>query len=235
MTALRIENHLVVPDPGHPFEIVDKCDEVSERRRSLGTTTKIIKPRLLVIHYAVTDSLNATYRAQEHRGFFAHFSIDGFTEDQSGTRASRFKLIQQIPLNIRGSHAGKSEWKGLTQVNDFSIGIEISNPGPLKRGPDGKLRTVYEKEWPEDDAVEGVSPLRPEKHWARYSPEELSICATLAIALRDAGLIKEIVGHSDIAPKRKADPGPAFDMQWLRDLVFPPEPDTIPAPPPEAA
>jgi len=229
VTALRIENHRLVADPGHLFEIIDRCDEVTAQR---GWRPRIA-PTLLVWHYAVTHSLESTYAAQKSRGYFAHFSIDGYHDGER----SRFKLIQQVPLNTRGAHAGTSEWQGRDSVNDFSIGVEVTNPGPLVRGDDGKLRTVYGKEWPEDDAVElPVPPGYPKSwtHWARYSDEELAICAALAIALRDGGYCQEMVVPSDIAPGRKFDPGPAFPLDWLRSVVFPNAP-TEPSPPPEAA
>lgn len=226
---LRIENHRLVADPGHPFEIVDRCAEVREKRGA----KPVIVTSLLVVHYAVTHSLDATYAAQAARGYYAHFSIDGYHD---GAR-SRFRLLQQVPLDTYASHAGESSWRGREGCNWFSIGVEIANPGPLIRGEDGKLRTVYKKEWPESDAEE--HPLRPGwpkawTHWAKYAPEELSILATLAIALRDAGAIKDIAGHSDISPGRKFDPGPAFPLSWLRQLVFPHH-DTEPSPPLEAA
>ena len=43
--------------------------------------------------------------------------------------------------------------------------------------------------------------------------------AELTRAIREAYPIKEIVGHSDIAPVRKTDPGPCFDWQKYRNLI----------------
>src|SRR5690606_3322216 len=88
-----------------------------------------------------------------------------------------------------GSHAGQSNWRGRSGVNAFSIGIEIANPGPLIRGADGKLRTVWGKVWPEDDAVEarhksGTTP-KSWTHWARFSKEEVDLCAQLYLLLRE--------------------------------------------------
>lgn len=221
---LRIEKHRLVADPGHPFEIVDKCDEVAKAR---GPKAKI-KSSLLVWHYAVTHSLDATYAAQVARGYYAHFSIDGYHDGQR----SRFRLIQQVPLDTYASHAGESLWRDRPSVGMFSIGVEIANPGPLVKGQDGLLRTVYGKVWDPTDAVQLPVPKGYPKswtHWAKYSDEELSICATLALALRDGGYVKEMCGHSDIAPGRKFDPSPAFPMDYLRAIVLP-NSDTEPAP-----
>lgn len=57
--------------------------------------------------------------------------------------------------------------------------------------------------------LEGVDELR-------YTDEQYSTCIALLAALRLAYPIRAVVGHSDIAPGRKTDPGPAFDWSRLR-------------------
>ena len=184
-----------------------------------GKAGRPITPELVVIHYAVTDSLDATVRTQQARGYWAHLSVDGFSDGQR----SEMRAVQQVPFNRRASHAGQSSWRGRERVNDFGIGIEIANPGPLLEGADGKLRRVYGKIWPQDDAQHtGSAPGYPKawKWWAKYSTEEMAILVTICRMLRAEYGITEIVGHSDISPGRKFDPGPAMDLAWLRQSVF---------------
>jgi N-acetylmuramoyl-L-alanine amidase len=223
-SALRLERFRIVPDPGHPFEVVDRVDEVRARRtaerkaRGLGPPP-FIKPELLLVHYAVTHNIDMTYAAQVARGYYATLSIDGYSD---GLR-SRMKVIQQTQFNEYASHAGESKWNGRSSVSMWSVGIEIANPGPLVRGTDGQLRTVYGKVWPEDDAEEHpIAPGYPPQwtHWAKYSPEEIAIVVTVGLLLKEHGLIRDVVGHSDVAPKRKYDPGPAFPMQYVRQSIF---------------
>lgn len=208
---MLIENHQFTPGVYDGIEVT----------KVTGKRGPVIVPELIVCHYAVTDSLDATVRAQQARGYWAHLSVDGFRE--SG-RSATMRVVQQVPFNERGSHAGKSSWKGRSSVNGFSIGIEIANPGPLIKQPDGSLKTVYGKSWPITDAEEHPVPKGYPKawtHWAKYSQEEMGILATVCIALRQAyPTIRDIVGHSDIAPGRKFDPGEAFPMDWLRSVVF---------------
>ena len=54
-----------------------------------------------------------------------------------------------------------------------------------------------------------------------YAPAQYTMLARLIRALRRRYPIAEIVGHSDVAPGRKTDPGPAFDWARLRRLLAP--------------
>lgn len=88
-------------------------------------------------------------------------------------------------------HAGDSEWYGKTALNARSIGIEIVHPGwepnlEGRRGPD-------------------------------YPADQISLVAALLqdIAMRHDIAPQNIVGHSDVAPLRKQDPGPTFPWRKL--------------------
>lgn len=202
---MKIENHRLVGD-----ESVD----VSQITTIAG---QLITPEVIVIHYGVTDRLDSLVAAQKARGYWAHLSIDG-----SGEIGQR--VVQALPFNMRGSHAGESVWRGRSRVNGFSVGIEISNPGPLLAGVDGELCTVYGKIWPKTDAIEakhkGPAPANW-RHWARYSTEEIDLCVSIGRLLRETyPSIVDVVGHDDISPGRKFDPGPAFPMAQVRERVL---------------
>jgi len=177
---------------------------------------KIMKPEILIVHYAVTDTLNALVSSQLHTKFFAHFCIDGVN--------GRYQVTQMLPCNIAGSHAGESSYKGRGACNAFSVGIEISNPGPLIKQTDGSLKTTYGKKWPVTDAVEakhagGFAP-KNWTYWAKYSTEEINIVADIGRALLEKYKIIDVVGHDFVSPGRKFDPGPAFPMQLVRDDIL---------------
>lgn len=88
-------------------------------------------------------------------------------------------------------HAGDSEWQGKTALNARSIGIEIVHPG-----------------W--EPNLEG-------KRGPNYPDEQIAIVASLIkdIATRHDVAPHNIVGHSDVAPTRKQDPGPSFPWREL--------------------
>jgi N-acetylmuramoyl-L-alanine amidase len=204
--SLRISNHLLTDGP-----VTQLSNLVSP----------VIVPELIVIHFGVTHSLSSLVAVQKARGYWAHLSIDGSTDEQGAVYA----VTQALPFNMRGSHAGPSKYKGREAVNHFSVGIEIANPGPLTRAPDGTLRTVYGKPWPEEDALEARHdhPGAPPNwtHWAQFSDQEIDLCVEICHLLRTTyPTITDVVGHDEVSRGRKFDPGPAFPMEWLRKKVF---------------
>ena len=96
-----------------------------------------------------------------------------------------------VPEGRRAWHAGVSSWRGRAWLNDTSVGIEIVNPG---------------HEW-------GYRPF-PALQMAAVRDLCLGILSRHPIPARN------VVGHSDVAPDRKQDPGELFDWPGLaRDGV----------------
>lgn len=95
-------------------------------------------------------------------------------------------ITQMVPEQRRAWHAGVAIWQGETDINSCSIGIEIDNPGHVETGLEDYAGAQME-------AV------------ARLS---LDICARHKIRK------PRVLGHSDVAPARKNDPGEHFD--WAR-------------------
>lgn len=195
---MRIQNHLLVGD--HVLQMPDNSGPA-------------LRPDIAVVHYAVTQSARSTAAVLNGSPYSCHVTIDS-----NGT------VIQQVPFNRQAHHAGKSSYKGRSNVNQFSLGIEISNPGPLVTGPDGRLRTTYGKVW-DRGYVQGMhrDPNAPRvwQNWAEYSQTELDLCAHLCELFKQVYGITDVVGHDEVSPGRKFDPGPAFPMAWLRETVFP--------------
>lgn len=212
MTPQRVHQHWLFWDG-------DDARVVRKRER----TGRPMTPELIVIHYGVTRTLPELVAAQRARGYWAHLSIDGF--DDAGGHGVDYVIHQALPFNETGSHAGESEWRGRESCNAFSIGIEIANPGPLIE-KDGGLVDVHGQPWPRDEAEEHVHsfPGAPKnwRHWAHYTDQEIDILIGVCRALKRAyPTIVDVVGHDEIAPGRKFDPGPAFPMAWLRETLFP--------------
>ncbi len=86
----------------------------------------------------------------------------------------------------RAWHAGKGYWRGITDVNSASIGIELVNPG----------HEFGYRPFP-DTQMEALLPLLAE------------------IVQRHDVPRANVVGHSDVAPPRKEDPGELFDWDLL--------------------
>ncbi len=98
-------------------------------------------------------------------------------------------------------HVGLREWKGYVGLNSSSIGIEIFNSG-FKDIPEGRVYFPFPQA--QIDRVIGL---------------------VRDIAARYQIRPEYILGHSDIAPQRKSDPGPLFPWKQLADAGLIPWPD----------
>jgi N-acetylmuramoyl-L-alanine amidase len=99
------------------------------------------------------------------------------------------QILRMVPEERRAWHAGRSYWRGQTGLNSCSIGIEIVNPG---------------HEW-------GYQPY-PDRQIDALIPLVADIKQRYAITRGD------VVGHSDIAPTRRRDPGELFPWAKLARL-----------------
>ncbi len=109
----------------------------------------------------------------------------------------------------RAWHAGVSGWAGRSDINSCSIGIELANPGH-----------------------DGGCPPFPDPQM------EALIALCREILSRHPIPPSRVLGHSDVAPARKLDPGEAFDWARLASAgigLWPPPAETLPRPAPDAA
>jgi N-acetylmuramoyl-L-alanine amidase len=96
------------------------------------------------------------------------------------------EILTLVPDLYVAWHAGVSSWKNYKSINKYSIGIEISNPGH-------------------------------EYSYKKFSKKQIKSIIKLSIYLKKKYKIKSnfILGHSDIAPDRKKDPGEKFPWKYL--------------------
>ena len=98
-------------------------------------------------------------------------------------------ILELVPDLYRAWHAGKSNWKNYHSLNDYSIGIEIQNSG-------------HDYSY-ENFSLNQISSL---KKILRYLIKKYKIN------------VENILGHSDIAPDRKKDPGEKFPWKNLSQI-----------------
>ena len=116
------------------------------------------------------------------------------------TDTAQPKLYALVDESRQANHAGVSNWKTYTQLNVSSIGIEIVNPG-FTESPQGRIWYPFPQA-----QIDTLIPLLKDIQ-ARYNiaPEN-------------------ILGHNEVAPQRKQDPGPLFPWKQLADaglIVWP--------------
>ena len=96
------------------------------------------------------------------------------------------RIAQMVREGDRAWHAGKSSWRGVTDINSCSIGVEIVNPG----------HTLGYRNFPR-----------------RQIAAVIALCA--GICGRHAVPAERVLAHSDVAPGRKVDPGEKFPWRTL--------------------
>jgi len=132
---------------------------------------------MVVLHYTGMQSAEAALDrlCDPAAELSAHYMID-----EDGT------VIRLVDEDKRAWHAGRSYWRGVTDINSASVGIELDNPGH-------------------------------EFGYRPFSDAQMeSLVPLLADIVRRHGISPaNVIGHSDVAPARKTDPGELFDWDML--------------------
>ncbi|MCX6155255.1 MAG: N-acetylmuramoyl-L-alanine amidase [Candidatus Kapabacteria bacterium] len=177
-----------------------------------GSSFKANFPDTIIIHYtagrnakeSVSTLCNPAHQAS------AHVVIG---RDNS--------ITQLVNFNTVAWHAGQSSYGGRDGFNQYSIGIEIDNCGYLiKQGDD--FLSWFGGAYRLSDAFEGKhrNPQVKYEYWLRYTRWQIQTVEEICRLLIAEYGIKCILGHEEIAPSRKIDPGPAFPLDKLRDKLF---------------
>ena len=153
---------------------------------SLGRNERI---QFVVVHYTATNNEYSIKELISNR-VSAHFLV--LDEDDN-------MIYNLVPLDQRAWHAGASSFRGRTNLNDTSIGIEIVSDGIARDRRNDPNR------YPPYDAYLEYKPIQIEKvaQIIKYVAARYNIPA------------RNIVAHSDIAPSRKKDPGAKFPWKEL--------------------
>lgn len=132
------------------------------------------------------------------------------------------QITQLAPFNRVTWHAGASSYQGRAGCNNFSIGIELVNAGMLARtAAGGYIERLSKRAVPADQV--GLARHKnggDTQPWEIYDPRQLAVAQDAAAAIVGAYRLRDIVGHDDIAPGRKSDPGPLFPMGSFESRVM---------------
>lgn len=130
------------------------------------------------------------------------------------------KITQLVPFDTIAWHAGQSAWGDRKGLNKYSIGIELDNAGRLTKSG-SQYAAWFGRTYPEEEVVHAVHRNEEEpSYWHRYSEAQITKTYDVCRMLIDAYDIKTILGHEEISPGRKSDPGPAFPLDKLRDKLL---------------
>lgn len=173
------------------------CSGLTERRpgyyvdHSHQAESYDSRVRHLVLHYTSHGEERALATLTGPR-VSSHYLVP-VPPPQAGRSAKGPRVYQLVPEQERAWHAGVSAWGARSNLNDTSIGIEIINDGPVATA-DGWV-------------------------WSPFPASQIDAVIALLQDLARRYQIDpiNIVAHSDVAPQRKVDPGPAFPWKRLYD------------------
>ncbi|BET97226.1 N-acetylmuramoyl-L-alanine amidase [Xenorhabdus sp. TCT-1] len=164
----------------------DRNGYIVDHSYPYSTKQDIDSIRFLVLHYTALDDKRSLRELTGGR-----VSIHYLIPSQPRYQDKEPIIFQLVSEKERAWHAGKSEWNGYQSLNRYSIGIEIVNCG-------FKQELI-------------------KKEWCSYHPLQIEAVVRLVKDIMRRYKIQavNIVGHSDIAPLRKEDPGPVFPWREL--------------------
>jgi len=198
---MQIKNNLLFNDDGSQVSFTS-----TPNKRGAFT------PQYLVIHYTAVTTFESTLN------HFQNPNADASAHLLIGRDGC---ITQFAPFNIVTFHAGKSQWKGLVGLNEFAIGIELVNGGRLVKSGDKFVCPVDQKRIPDSEVIVATHKNETQPAaWHQYTAEQLETLIAIATLLVKTYNLKDVVGHDDIAPIRKSDPGPAFPMSSVRSRAM---------------
>ncbi|WP_286741195.1 N-acetylmuramoyl-L-alanine amidase [Psychrobacter sp. UBA3068] len=161
--------------------------------KTYQATGKSERIKTIVLHYTVSDN-ERSIKTLTTGNVSAHYLILDKDDD---------KIYNLVPESERAWHAGDGGFSGRTILNDTSIGIEIVNSG---------IKPEYR-----DALKNGTLDYRPYHHYVEFNELQIKKVAQLVqdIAARYDISPKNIIGHADMAPSRKIDPGAKFPWERL--------------------
>ena len=156
--------------------------------------------RFVVIHYTSIDWENSLkVLTNERYEVSSHYLIPEGGDD---TYSDQIKIFQLVDEENRAWHAGISKWEERTNINDQSIGIELVNQAEcsVRQGSQYDYTNNYICLFSDFDSDQ---------------IDQLILLLKDILSRHDEIKPTYIVGHSDISPDRKFDPGPKFPWKKL--------------------
>jgi len=190
------------------------CSTTAGKTQTIPSENYNGRVSILVIHHTSAnfeDSVNILTKPSSN-SVSSHYLVPDPSDESF--KKGELEVFELVPESERAWHAGRSYWDGKSALNDHSIGIEVVNQ-----------TYCVKADAPSDESGSALN-VRSAKRFCFY-PDFPESQIEILVPLID-GILKrhpritptQIVGHSDIAPDRKIDPGPRFPWHRLYKLGY---------------
>ena len=170
------------------------------------------KPDTVIIHYTAGASARSSVRTLCRQSAKAspHLVV-----------GRQGEIFQLVPFDTIAWHAGKSSYQGRTGFNRYSVGIELDNAGQLTPNGSGGFLTWFNRTVPPEEAIQAIHRNQNKPSWWQsYTDVQIELTELICQLLIDKYDVQSILGHEEIAPRRKVDPGPAFPLDKIRTRLL---------------
>lgn len=182
--------------------LIASCTSTATKYEQLPSNNSNTRVKSLIMHFTAIDYEKSVRALVDKDGLSSHYLVP--ESNDPSYPYDELKILQLVDEKERAWHAGRSYWQGRTGLNDTSIGIEIVNVPKCEQQQDSLLKAEH-----------GTERLCV---FPDFDPKQLALVIELSkgILARNPDIEPTaVIGHSDIAPSRKNDPGPRFPWQQL--------------------
>ncbi len=166
--------------------------------------------KFLIMHYTGGNYQNSLQELVHKGSVSSHYLLP---ESYDKTYLNEeLKVLKLVNENERAWHAGSSYWQGRAAINDQSIGIEIVNVPKCEQLPQEQTELVTGQDTAPTHASNQMC------FFPDYDPKQIELLIKLSkeILKKNPDISPtNIIGHSDISPMRKSDPGSRFPWYQL--------------------
>lgn len=194
--------------------------EITERKMKSQGKYKDLWPAGCVVHYTAGRYENGISDARSTQAWGLEQGYSFFVISSEG------EVLQSAPLDSWGYHAGASSYPGLgSSLSSKLVGIEVCSPGRVEKVKGGFkpwFNAIYSKEQVRE--VSGWAGVE-DGYYVKFTDQQEQALIDLILYLRrgnpDVFSLDYVLGHYEVSPGRKADPGGSLSMPManFRDLL----------------